>query len=88
VNDWRLRAACRGMWDLFFDGERTGEAIHLCRWHCPVLTECRAETLERAPMSGVQAGLAWVSDDNQYRGRPSGWAYRIPQTCETCRSSR
>jgi hypothetical protein len=86
--NWLTRAACRGQWELFFDDLRVGEAIHICRWHCSVLGECRAATLKRAPMSGVQAGVAWVSTDNQNRGRQSGHAYRVPETCETCRSSR
>ena len=78
---WWHDAACTADPDLFSaeipggnlePGPAQTYAVHICRHHCPVLDQCRAETRKpgQTPSFGVQAGLIWVVS-NLKGGRPA-----------------
>lgn len=72
--DWRDRSACLGAGEDWFSEQRNIRAavIHICRSHCPVLTECLASTEQEAPLWGIQAGVLWTNDGGSYKvGAPS-----------------
>lgn len=63
TNDhWSTRAACRHVDpDLFFDGNRKAEAVHVCVTHCDVRRQClaHAEQLDPPPFLCVVGGVQW-----------------------------
>ena len=77
--DWRVLAACKGSWDLFFSRDpapdadlrvfaaaekaRAGEAVRICRY-CPVTAECG----EAAGAQRERWGI-WAGEDRE-RGIP------------------
>ncbi len=57
VDDWTLRARCRGMQDeLFPDGANQKRARAVCMG-CPVRCECLAEALDNRIEWGVWGGM-------------------------------
>lgn len=59
TGDWRDHAACRPISALFFETSTRAKAMHICRYHCPVLDACRTWAAG-ADLTGVVAGgLAW-----------------------------
>jgi hypothetical protein len=69
--DWRQRAACKPIPELFFTGskERNARAVHICRNHCPVLSQCRDDAIKAKPAHCVQAGIVWVGSKGHIEGR-------------------
>lgn len=47
MSDWRAKAACRGLTDLFYTvrGEGQGDAKEVCHTKCPVQQECLDEAM-------------------------------------------
>lgn len=80
ADEWVLRAACRSEDpDLFFRESSRLEALHVCRRHCPVLAECKADAAAFPPRHAVQAGEAWSAKGTPLYGgvlKPVSWCHR------------
>lgn len=89
VNGWQEDAACRVDGDLWFARDAGTRAIarHICVRHCPVASQCLAETVADArvglfPAGCVQAGLIWNDE-----GRPANRVRQsIARRCDRCRT--
>ncbi len=57
--DWSKKAACKGTDELFFDARQRRQALHICRFHCPVAAECHAESRARRNVEVVVGGVAY-----------------------------
>lgn len=62
--DWRQKAACKDMGELFYPNriEQAGVPLHICRSHCPVKVECLDWIRPRVTSGMVAGGEHWVSD--------------------------
>lgn len=58
-------------------------AVHFCRHHCPVLTQCRADAIARPYRGVVAGGIVW-SDEDRSRPRRS---FQRRYICEICRET-
>lgn len=85
VDGWWSRGACRSEDpELFFRESDRSEALHICRRHCPVLAECKADARALSPRHGVQAGEAWTAN-----GTPQyGGALKAVSWCHRCLTER
>ena len=54
---WQSQAACRGKWELMYDGDAS-KAIALCA-RCPVSRQCQKESVKSEEQHGVWGGLTW-----------------------------
>lgn len=71
--DWRRRAACIELWDLFHPhetgvAEQARKATHICLAHCPVREECdRLRRTRRDWQQTVIAGVHYNADSDPKR---------------------
>jgi transcription factor WhiB len=64
MGEWRLRAACRDRDpELWFPprADLVGLPLHICRTHCPVISQCREWIDGKAVPGMVAGGEHWVT---------------------------
>ena len=59
MSTWRDKAACTSFPGMFFDRELRHQALHLCRYHCPVAMSCNAEFRRQYNVGVVVGGRAY-----------------------------
>lgn len=61
MTGWRDEAACQGLYELFFTRGLRSEALHICRFHCPVAMSCHAEMRRLVNIEVVVGARAYGS---------------------------
>lgn len=84
--NWQERALCQKNPELWFTESTRTAAVHICRFHCPVLKECQAWAVTAVVISGVAGGVAyghtgapmryWANGDDVKLCRGWCWTYR------------
>jgi transcription factor WhiB len=86
--DWRQRAACRELWDLFHpDGtpgtvEQASRATHICLSHCPVFEACDVQRRSRRDWRQTVIAGVHYNADGERRRRPG-----LRRGCPYCERS-
>lgn len=86
TDDWRQRAACRGLdHEMFYpvsrDGWETAEALGVCR-SCPVRPACLDDALSLRDVWGVRGGLTGGERDALLRRNRRAAAIREGAVCK------
>lgn len=80
ADPWWTRVACARTGELHLAEPKQGptgagtpqaKAVHICLHHCPVLRQCREDTLAHPPRGMTQGGLVWRDGANTRRPRPA-----------------
>jgi hypothetical protein len=79
-DDWRALGQCTSRPDVWFEAKSRGEAMHICRTHCPVVERCLRDALKYPPKDGVQGGVAFNNDRKPF----PVWFWQPARTCKTC----
>lgn len=70
--NWLNHVACRPFPELFFGKEYQKDALHICRYHCPVAAQCHADSIQRLNIDCVVGGQAYGNNGEvltNYGGR-------------------